>query len=169
MRSLLLLLTVLCLSLLSLGAAASARAGVAVTASEPVLAERFDQFDQLDRLDRLDRLDHVILESTSTRTLDEPDGSAGLARIIVPGDDGLAGESAAELLAQDDDPPGYCEIWSADLLDPLDMLDEIEESSALFALPAMRVSLPPNEIAQQLPACPDPLPAAFFKPPISLI
>jgi hypothetical protein len=166
MRSLLLLLTVLCLSLLSLGAAASARAGVAVTASEPVLAERFDQLDQFDQFDRLD---HVILESTSTRTLDEPDGSAGLARIIVPGDDGLAGESAAELLAQDDDPPGYCEIWSADLLDPLDMLDEIEESSALFALPAMRVSLPPNEIAQQLPACPDPLPAAFFKPPISLI
>lgn len=157
MRSLLLLLTVLCLSLLSLGAAASAHAGVAGTAFEPGLTDRSDRFDR------------VILESTFTRTLDEPDGSAGLDRIVAPGDDGLAGEPAAELLAQDDDPPGYCEIWSADLLDPLDMLDEIEESSALFALPAVRVSLPPNEIAQQLPACPGPLPAAFFKPPISLI
>ncbi|AJG24226.1 hypothetical protein RR42_s2644 [Cupriavidus basilensis] len=87
---------------------------------------------------------------------------------MAPGDDGLAGEAMAAA-AVEDDPPGYCEIWSADLLDPLDMLDEIEESSALFALPTVRVSLPPNEIAQPLPARPDPLPAAFFKPPISLI
>ncbi|MGT2432098.1 cobalt-zinc-cadmium resistance protein [Cupriavidus basilensis] len=119
--------------------------------------------------ERLDPLDRVILESSLARTLDELDGGADLERVVAPGDDGLPGESAAELLAEDDNPPGYCEIWSADLLDPLDMLDEIEESSALFALPTVRVSLPPNEIAQQLPARPEPLPAAFFKPPISLI
>ncbi len=87
---------------------------------------------------------------------------------MAPGDDGLVGEAMAAAVVEDD-PPGYCEIWSADLLDPLDLLDEIEESSALFALPTVRVSLPPNEIAQQLPARPHPLPAAFFKPPISLI
>ncbi|KJK17285.1 cobalt-zinc-cadmium resistance protein [Burkholderiaceae bacterium 16] len=157
MRSLLLLLTVLCLSLLSFGAAASSHAGAAGAAFESAQTER------------LDPLDRVILESTLARTLDELDGSADLERVVAPGDDGLLGESAAEMLAEDDDPPGYCEIWSADLLDPLDMLDEIEESSALFALPTVRVSLPPNEIAQQLPARPEPLPAAFFKPPISLI
>ncbi|MGE8367171.1 cobalt-zinc-cadmium resistance protein [Cupriavidus sp.] len=157
MRSLLLLLTVLCLSLLSFGAAAGSHAGAAGAAFESAQAER------------LDPLDRVILESTLARTLDELDGGADLERVVAPGDDGLPGESAAELLAEDDNPPGYCEIWSADLLDPLDMLDEIEESSALFALPTVRVSLPPNEIAQQLPARPEPLPAAFFKPPISLI
>ncbi|MGT2492861.1 hypothetical protein ACU4GD_26055 [Cupriavidus basilensis] len=74
----------------------------------------------------------MILESSLARTLDELDGGADLERVVAPGDDGLPGESAAELLAEDDNPPGYCEIWSADLLDPLDMLDEIEESSALF-------------------------------------
>lgn len=148
MRSLLLLITVLCLSALSFGAAANTHAGMSGLAFDPVRAE------------------FLISEPAFSRTLDELDGS--LERVVAPGDDGLAGEAMAAA-AQEDDPPGYCEIWSADLLDPLDMLDEIEESSALFALPTVRVSLPPNEIAQQLPARPDPLPAAFFKPPISLI
>ncbi|NUA29986.1 cobalt-zinc-cadmium resistance protein [Cupriavidus basilensis] len=150
MRSLLLLIAALCLSALSFGAAANAHAGMSGAALGPVSAEL------------------LISGPALTRALDELDGSAGLERVVAPGDDGLAGEAMAAA-AQEDDPPGYCEIWSADLLDPLDMLDEIEESSALFALPTVRVSLPPNEIAQQLPARPDPLPAAFFKPPISLI
>ncbi|QOT80629.1 cobalt-zinc-cadmium resistance protein [Cupriavidus basilensis] len=150
MRFLLLLLTVLSLSLLSFGAAANAHAGMPGIAADSVRAER------------------LAPEPGFSRTLVELDGSAELERVFAPGDDGLAGEAMAAA-AQEDDPPGYCEIWSADLLDPLDMLDEIEESSALFALPTVRVSLPPNEIAQQLPARPDPLPAAFFKPPISLI
>ncbi|MFJ1260146.1 cobalt-zinc-cadmium resistance protein [Cupriavidus sp. CuC1] len=150
MRSLLLLLTVLCLSALSFGAAANAHAGMSGPAFDPVRAE------------------FQISESASSRALDELDGSAELERVVAPGDDGLVGEAMAAAVVEDD-PPGYCEIWSADLLDPLDLLDEIEESSALFALPTVRVSLPPNEIAQQLPARPHPLPAAFFKPPISLI
>ncbi|MBB1634370.1 cobalt-zinc-cadmium resistance protein [Cupriavidus sp. UME77] len=154
MRSLLLLITVLCLSALSFGAAANTHAGMPGPAFDPA-------FDPA-------RAELLIAEPAFSRTLDELDGGAGLERVVAPGDDGLAGEAMAAA-AEEDDPPGYCEIWSADLLDPLDMLDEIEESSALFALPTVRVSLPPNEIAQQLPARPDPLPAAFFKPPISLI
>ncbi|GAB7540694.1 cobalt-zinc-cadmium resistance protein [Cupriavidus sp. 8B] len=150
MRSLLLLLTVLCLSALSFGAAANAHAGMSGLAFDPVRAE------------------FQISESAFSRALDELDGSAELERVVAPGDDGLVGEAMAAAVVEDD-PPGYCEIWSADLLDPLDLLDEIEESSALFALPTVRVSLPPNEIAQLLPARPHPLPAAFFKPPISLI
>ena len=154
MRSLLLLITVLCLSALSFGAAANTHAGMPGPAFDPVRAE------------------FLIAEPAFSRTLDELDASAGLERVVAPGDDGLAGEAmAAAVVAAvvEADPPGYCEIWSADLLDPLDMLDEIEESSALFALHTVRVSLPPNEIAQELPARPDPLPAAFFKPTISLI
>lgn len=154
MRSLLLLLTVLCLSLLSFGAAANAHAGMPGAVVDPVRAESV-------------RAELLAPESAFSRTLDELDGSAEPARVFAPGDDGLAGEAMAEEMAGED-PPGYCEIWSADLLDPLDLLDEIEESSALFALPTVRVSLPPSEIAHQLPPRPEPLPAAFFKPPISL-
>lgn len=155
MRSLLLLITVLCLSALSFGAAANTHAGMSGPAFDPAFVPV--------------RAELPITEPAFSRTLDELDGSAGLERVVAPGDDGLAGDAMAAAAEEEDDPPGYCEIWSADLLDPLDMLDEIEESSALFALPTVRVSLPPNEIAQQLPARPDPLPAAFFKPPISLI
>ncbi|EHP42425.1 hypothetical protein OR16_14154 [Cupriavidus basilensis OR16] len=150
MRFLLLLITALCLSALSFGAAANAHAGMSGAALGQVSAEQ------------------LISGPALSRALDELGGGADQERVVAPGDDGLAGETIAAAVAQDD-PPGYCEIWSADLLDPLDMLDEIEESSALFALPTMRVSLPPDEIAQPLPARPDPLPAAFFKPPISLI
>ncbi|MGO4330074.1 cobalt-zinc-cadmium resistance protein [Cupriavidus sp. 2TAF22] len=146
MRSLLLLLTVLCLSLLSFGATANVRA----VGAQPE-AVRME-----------------LQDAALSRTLDELEDSADLGRVIAPGDDGLTAESEPDAVAQED-PPGYCEIWSADLLDPLDLLDEIEESSALFALPNVRVSLPPSEIAHRFPAPTAPLPAAFFKPPISLI
>ncbi|WP_454726890.1 MULTISPECIES: cobalt-zinc-cadmium resistance protein [Cupriavidus] len=146
MRSLLFLLTALCLSLLSFGAAANVHAGSA----QPDAA-RVETF-----------------ATAMPRGLDGVDGMADLGRVVAPGDDGLMAEAEPEAVAEDA-PPGYCEIWSADLLDPLDLLDELEESSALFALPAVRVSLPPTERARQFPAPPAPLPAAFFKPPISLI
>ncbi|WP_420997672.1 cobalt-zinc-cadmium resistance protein [Cupriavidus sp. 30B13] len=150
MRPLLLLLTVFCLSLLSFGAAANVHAGSAQLEAAGAAARAQAHAQAL------------------PRALDGLDAGADLGRVVAPGDDGLMAEAEPDAVAQDD-PPGYCEIWSADLLDPLDLLDEIEESSALFALPAVRVSLPPTERAQQLPPHPAPLPAAFFKPPISLI
>lgn len=62
-----------------------------------------------------------------------------LDAVILPGDDPLEAE---EVFFDHAPPPGYCNIWSADLLDPLDMLDEIEESSALFVMPP----LPPVDL-----------------------
>ncbi len=134
MRLLFLLLTAMCLSLLSFGAVADARAPLQAQAG-------------------VDILDAVALQPVDD-----------LGRLIVPGDDGL----------QDDDdfcndpPPGYCNIWSADLLDPLDVLDEIEESSALFALPPVKLLLPTGDIAQYPPGRAEPPPTAFFRPPIFL-
>jgi hypothetical protein len=40
----------------------------------------------------------------------------------------------------DGPPPGYCNIWSADLLDPLDLFDAVDETSALFILPAFQLA-----------------------------
>ncbi|WP_439686224.1 Cobalt-zinc-cadmium resistance protein [Cupriavidus oxalaticus] len=132
MRLLFLLLTAMCLSLLSFGAVADGRASV-----QP-----------------------EIQASTELAALQPVDD---LGRVIVPGDDGLNDD---DLCA--DPPPGYCNIWSADLLDPLDVLDEIEESSALFALPPVKLLLPTGDIALYPPGRAEPPPTAFFRPPIFL-
>jgi hypothetical protein len=136
MRLLFLLLTAMCLSLLSFGAAADAR-----TALRAPLQAGVD-----------------LVEMTAAQPVDD------LGRIIVPGDDGLQDDDAC-----DDPPPGYCNIWSADLLDPLDLLDEIEESSALFAVPATKLLLPVGDVARHPPGRTEPPPSAFFRPPISLV
>lgn len=133
MRLLFLLLTAMCLSLLSFGAVADARAPLQAQVS-------------------VDLADMAGLQSVDD-----------LGRVIVPGDDGLHDDDIC-----DDPPPGYCNIWSADLLDPLDLLDEIEESSALFALPPVQLMLPSGDIAQSPRGRADPPPSAFFRPPISL-
>lgn len=131
MRLLFLLLTAMCLSLLSFGAVADARASV-----QP-----------------------EVQASTELAALQSVDD---LGRIIAPGDDGLSDDDICE-----DPPPGYCNIWSADLLDPLDLLDEIEESSALIALPPVKLLLPTGDVAQYPPGRAGPPPSAFFRPPIS--
>jgi len=135
MRILFLLLTAMCLSLLSLGAA-NAHAGT--QGNTAIVSDEVAKVAALPAVDELGRL-------------------------IAPGDDGLHDEDAV-----DEAPPGYCNIWSADLLDPLDLLDEIEESSALFALPAVRLLLPTYDIWQAPAGRADPPATAFFKPPISL-
>ncbi|MFJ4293084.1 cobalt-zinc-cadmium resistance protein [Cupriavidus sp. NPDC089707] len=132
MRLMFLLLTAMCLSLLSFGAVADARASV-----QP-----------------------EVQASTELAALQSVDD---MGRVIVPGDDGLHDDDICE-----DPPPGYCNIWSADLLDPLDLLDEIEESSALFALPPVKLLLPIGDVAQHPPGRAEPPPSAFFRPPISL-
>ncbi|MBY4896108.1 cobalt-zinc-cadmium resistance protein [Cupriavidus sp. AU9028] len=89
----------------------------------------------------------------------EDDGT----RMEAPGDDGLHPEDLAEPT-----PRGYCNIWSADLLDPPDVLDEIEESSALIALPPLRFPWLESDIAQGGHGRAPPLPDAVYKPPILL-
>ncbi|PZX34461.1 putative auxiliary protein (cusF homolog) of the copper-transporting efflux system CusCFBA [Cupriavidus phytorum] len=135
MRLLFLLLTAMCLSLLSFGAAADARAALPGPQQAGV----------------------DLIDMAAAQPVDD------LGRIVVPGDDGLHDDDIC-----DDPPPGYCNIWSADLLDPLDLLDEIEESSALFALPPVKLLLPSGDVAQRPPGRADPPPSAFFRPPIVL-
>ncbi|WP_244259059.1 cobalt-zinc-cadmium resistance protein [Cupriavidus gilardii] len=89
----------------------------------------------------------------------------GGSRIVAPGDDGIhADDDVVEAASH----PGYCNIWSADLLDPPDVLDEIEESSALFALPTAPLELPSGDVSAPRHGRAPPLPAALFKPPIVL-
>ncbi|SOZ18013.1 putative auxiliary protein (cusF homolog) of the copper-transporting efflux system CusCFBA [Cupriavidus taiwanensis] len=135
MRLLFLLLTAMCLSLLSFGAAADARAALPGPQQAGV----------------------DLIDMAAAQPVDD------LGRIVVPGDDGLHDDDIC-----DDPPPGYCNIWSADLLDPLDLLDEIEESSALFALPPVKFLLPSGDVAQHPPGRAEPPPSAFFRPPIAL-
>ncbi len=143
MRFLYLLLTALCLSLLPFGAAAHAHAGlqgpVAMVAAQAAAVP------------------DKVTEVAALPSVDE------MGRVIAPGDEGLHDEDAV-----DDPPPGYCNIWSADLLDPLDLLDEIEESSALFDLPTAKLVLPAVDFWQAPSARTAPPATAFFKPPISL-
>ncbi|MBP0637496.1 cobalt-zinc-cadmium resistance protein [Cupriavidus sp. AcVe19-6a] len=131
MRLLFLLLTAMCLSLLSFGAVADARASV-----QPEVQAASNELAALQSVD-------------------------DMGRVIVPGDDGLSDDDICA------EPPGYCNIWSADLLDPLDLLDEIEESSALIALPPVKFLLPAGEVAQHPHGRAEPPPSAFFRPPIS--
>ena len=114
MRFVVFLLTALCLSALSFSAAADTRADAA-----PGIAASMSAGDVIDAAFYEGVIDAVEL----------------------PGDDPLEAEAT---YFDNAPPPGYCNIWSADLLDPLDLLDEIEESSALFVLPV----IPPVEFPE---------------------
>ncbi|KAA0178952.1 cobalt-zinc-cadmium resistance protein [Cupriavidus cauae] len=101
----------------------------------------------------------AAVAAVAARTLSsDEDGS----RIVAPGDDGIHADDVVESAPS----PGYCNIWSADLLDPPDVLDEIEESSALFALPTAPLELPSGDVSPPRHGRAPPLPAALFKPPI---
>ncbi|CAG9168455.1 hypothetical protein CURE108131_08650 [Cupriavidus respiraculi] len=154
MRALALILVALCLSLLSFGAAANAHAE-RTGASKGGMA--------LAGTDDLAHLRELLAEAAGREALGlEADEDAG--HVVAPGDDGLQPED----LVQERHHPGYCNIWSADLLDPPDVLDELEESMALFALPVVRVTLPSGDISPVSPGAAPPALVALFKPPISL-
>ena len=53
-----------------------------------------------------------------------------LAELVLRGDP----EDGPDDQIDDGPPPGYCNIWSADLLDPLDLFDAVDESSALIVV-----------------------------------
>lgn len=153
MRLLLLFLIASCLSLLSFQAAASSRAD--------------------GRMGNPLRTGALVCSMTSVAAMATAAVKAAMADsqafpdedeagIVAPGDDGLE----AEMAAQAPERPGYCNIWSADLLDPPDVLDEIEESSALFAVPMARLELPSDDVTEFGHGSAPPLPAALYKPPI---
>lgn len=138
MRFLLFLLTALCLSALSFSAAANVRAAAPQAVEAIVTADAAPDYAML-------------------ATGDD------LSQIVLPGDGGL--DPDADALADNGPPPGYCNIWSADLLDPLDLLDEIEESSALFDVPTLKLAQSVEDVAQVLPGRSAPQPEGLFRPP----
>ncbi len=148
MRALLPFLIAACLFLLSFGAQASTRLDAAAGLGQGQM-----------RVGPLVCSMAAVAAVAARAVSSDDDGS----RIVAPGDDGIhADDDVAEAASH----PGYCNIWSADLLDPPDVLDEIEESSALFALPAAPLELPSGDVSPPRHGRAPPLPAALFKPPI---
>lgn len=146
MRFLLLLLTALCLSLPSFEAAALAQpAG----SPEPQWL-----------VDDLGRTGDVDLSDLS--------GGSDLSDVVDGVIERIEEQREVAFAGFSDPPPGYCNIWSADLLDPLDLLDELEESSALFDVPTVRVVLPRDTLVEVVRGRASPPPSRFYKPPIRL-
>ena len=119
LRSVLFLLTALCLSALSFTAAANVRA-------DAPQAERAVQ--------NVDGPDYAMLATGDD-----------LAQLVLPGDPDFGADDAA---VDDGPPPGYCNIWSADLLDPLDLFDAVDETSALFVLPNFELAQSVSDLFQ---------------------
>ncbi|MCA3186487.1 MAG: auxiliary protein of the heavy metal cation-transporting efflux system HmyCBA [Cupriavidus sp.] len=68
-----------------------------------------------------------------------------LAQLVLPGDPDFGPDDEA---VDDGPPPGYCNIWSADLLDPLDLFDAVDETSALFVLPNFELAQSVSDLFQ---------------------
>lgn len=107
-RSVLFLLTALCLSVLSFQAAANARVAAPQVEAVRMAADP----------------DYAMLATGDD-----------LSQLVLPGDADDGPDDAID----DGPPPGYCNIWSADLLDPLDLFDAVDETSALITLPTWRL------------------------------
>lgn len=148
MRAFLPFLIAACLFLLSFGAQASTRPDAAAGLGPGQI-----------RVGPLVCSMAAVAAVAASAVSSDEDGS----RIVAPGDDGI---HADDDLVEAASHPGYCNIWSADLLDPPDVLDEIEESSALFALPTAPLELPSGDVSPPRHGRAPPLPAALFKPPI---
>lgn len=101
----------MCLSALSFSAAANVRATV----------PQVEQAIQVVDAAQADAPDYASLATGDD-----------LAQLVLPGDPDFG---ADDEIVDDGPPPGYCNIWSADLLDPLDLFDAVDETSALFVLP----------------------------------
>ena len=116
MRFVLFLLTALCLSALSFSAAANVRSAVPKVVAAKAEAAKVE----------------VAIPDYDARLATGDD----LAQLALPGDHDFGDEAEFD----DGPPPGYCNIWSADLLDPLDLFDAVDETSALFILPAFQLA-----------------------------
>lgn len=84
-----------------------------------------------------------------------------LAQIVLPGD----AEDDDEYAADNEPPPGYCNIWSADLLDPLDLFDAVDETSALFVLPTLQLAESHHSVVQEPVARTSFQSGGLFRPP----
>jgi len=118
-RFVLFLLTALCLSALSLPAAANVRAAAPQAEAAVAMAEVAE-----------------VAEVTNTPDYAVLATGDDLSQIVLPGDPDFGADDDA---VDDGPPPGYCNIWSADLLDPLDLFDAVDETSALFVLPTFEL------------------------------
>ncbi len=114
------LLTAFCLSALSFTAAANARMAVPQAEAVQVAEEP----------------DYAVLAAGDD-----------LSQIVLPGDPD-EGSNGADSTDDDGPPPGYCNIWSADLLDPLDLFDAVDETSALFVLPTFELAQSVDDLVQ---------------------
>lgn len=115
----------MCLSALSFTAAANVRAAAPQ-------AERAVQV--ADVTDPDDAPDYAMLATGDD-----------LAQLVLPGDPDFGADDDA---VDDGPPPGYCNIWSADLLDPLDLFDAVDETSALFVLPNFELAQSVSDLFQ---------------------
>jgi hypothetical protein len=111
MRFVVFLLTALCLSALSFSAAANVRTAVPQVEAAKVVAADITP-------------DYAMLDSGDD-----------LAQMVLPGDADFGDDQF-----DDGPPPGYCNIWSADLLDPPDLFDAVDETSALFIIPTFAMA-----------------------------
>jgi len=84
-----------------------------------------------------------------------------LSQLVLPGDPDYGEDEVAD----DGPPPGYCNIWSADLLDPLDLFDAVDETSALFVLPSFQLPQSVDDLVQPLAARTTFESEGVFRPP----
>jgi hypothetical protein len=132
LRFVLFLLTAMCLSALSFTAAANVRAAAPQV-------ERAAQVAAVaavagDVANEADAPDYAMLATGDD-----------LAQLVLPGDPDFGPDDEA---VDDGPPPGYCNIWSADLLDPLDLFDAVDETSALFVLPNFELAQSVSDLFQ---------------------
>ena len=124
MRALYLLFAVACLCLLSFGTTVPAHAAGGLPGWRRACRDPAGAAEP-------------TVERTAERAIDrtvERVAQGSMLELVLDGED-FPDFGEPEMAASDEPPPGYCDIWAADLLDPLDVLDEIEESGALFVLP----------------------------------
>ena len=120
----------MCLSALSFPAAANVR-----SAAPPAeQSMRVDAAPMADVTDPADAPDYAMLATDDD-----------LAQLVLPGDPDFGADDDA---VDDGPPPGYCNIWSADLLDPLDLFDAVDETSALFVLPNFELAQSVSDLFQ---------------------
>ena len=125
----------MCLSALSFTAAANVRAAAPqVERAAQVAAVAAVAAEAGDVANEADAPDYAMLATGDD-----------LAQLVLPGDLDFGPDDEA---VDDGPPPGYCNIWSADLLDPLDLFDAVDETSALFVLPNFELAQSVSDLFQ---------------------
>ncbi|PLP96576.1 auxiliary protein of the heavy metal cation-transporting efflux system HmyCBA [Cupriavidus pauculus] len=148
----------MCLSALSFSAAANVRAAV----------------PKAERVMKVSNAAHTAESAQAaqaSQATEAPDyamlaNGDDLAQLVLPGDPDFG---ADDEVADDGPPPGYCNIWSADLLDPLDLFDAVDETSALFVLPNFALAQSVSDLFQAPTARTTFESEGLFRPPNLLV